>query len=77
MTKIQTRERATKRVQRRRKTATGAEPAHATEELAAPMEYYGQIEAAAAAGGAPKFKGGEEVVGGVAGSHHGGEASSD
>ena len=35
--------------------------------LAAPMEYYGQTEAAAAAGGAPKFEGGEEVVGGVAG----------
>ena len=32
VTKIQTRERATKRVQRRRrKTAMGAEPAHATE----------------------------------------------
>ena len=41
------------------------------------MEYYGQIEAAAAAGGAPKFEGGEEVVGVWQESHHGGEASSD
>ena len=54
------------RRRRRRKTTTGAEPAHAMEELAAPMEYHGQIKVAAAAGGVPKFEGGE-VMGGVAG----------
>ena len=57
--------------------ATGAEPAHATEEVAAPMEYYGQIEAAAAAGGAPKFKGGRRSWGAWQESRHEGEVSSD